>query len=1466
MADLLSPLGTPLVDAKSKSDEKVDYSNLPCPIPYEEIHREAFMSLKAENFEGLRFDFTKGLNQKFSLSHSVMMGPTEVPSQSAETIKIPTAHYEFGANYFDPQLMLVGRVMTDGKLNARVKADLTERLILKANAQLTNEQHYSHAMFNFDYMGSDYRAQLQLGNSALIGATYIQSVTPRLSLGGEVFWAGVPRKSGIGYAARYETDKMVSSAQVASTGVIVMNYVQKISDKVSLATDFMYNYFSRDVTASVGYDYMLRQSRVRGKIDSNGVASALLEERLSMGLNFLLSAELDHKKKDYKFGFGLTILRSTESNKTLSLSTVASFFSNSLLPWLIRFLRSSSADSSVESVVEGDLMMDSAIEISSSSSECSEDESPEPIEEEVRTRRNPSWLGGNSSFYQSLASAANNQAKAGQTNQASRNVPSTSTSRPGDSKQSTTVGNTVNSGVDDEKQSSSSQQAPRRTLPPSFSLPPVPSPSATTSTSRPGDSKQSTVDGNIVNSRAANVSGVDYEKQSSSSQQAPRRTLPPSFSLPPVPSTSATTSTSRPRNGNSVTSRIPSVSGVEYKKHRSQQAPKRTLPPSISLPPVPSRNANSISSGSVSRFGGDYTSPALGNKSTFGDRHRGAHTEIGIHRGINGVRILPPSMTHGTSATPLHYGGSSDPMHRTSLGEDRNPENDETLIYQAALQDLNQPKTEADLRPGTLSVPLMRHQKIALAWMFQKETKSLNCSGGILADDQGLGKTVSTIALILKQKFESQLNSENSSQQVSEILDLDADDESENAKHESNSQVKSELKISSNSETKVMTAGGSDENGSSDMEKVKDEEVSTSTRAFNRKRPAAGTLIVCPASVVRQWARELDEKVSDECKLSVLVYHGGNRTKDPVELAKYDVVVTTYAIVTNEVPKKPLVDEEENDEKNTEKRGLASGFPNNRKRKAAMGASKKRKKRGRESIDDDSSFDPDCGTLARVGWLRIVLDEAQTIKNHTTQVARACCFLRAKRRWCLSGTPIQNSIKDLYSYFRFLKYNPYAVYKSFHDTIKVPISRNSLQGYKKLQAVLRAIMLRRTKGTLLDGKPIINLPPKKLNLSQVDFSVEERSFYMKLQADSRSQFKAYKDAGTVSQNYANILLLLLRLRQACDHPQLIKGHNADPVGKLSQEAVKKLPRDARINLLNRLESSSAICCDCEDPPENPVVSLCGHVFCYQCVLEHINGYDNMCPGSRCREQLGRDVVFSVSALRNCISNDSGCSSSHDKGLDKSVFERSEFRSSKIKAVLDILQSLSKQGSPNSAQPYDGDDDDVTIVEPMNLHSSSPSQGPVKTIVFSQWTSMLDLVQLRFNENGIEFRRLDGTMSLAARDRAVKEFSNDPYVKVMLMSLKAGNLGLNMVAACHVILLDLWWNPTTEDQAIDRAHRIGQTRPVTVTRITIKDTIEDKILRLQDEKRKMAASAFGEEHGGSSATRLTVDDLNYLFNV
>lgn len=305
---------------------------------------------------------------------------------------------------------------------------------------------------------------------------------------------------------------------------------------------------------------------------------------------------------------------------------------------------------------------------------------------------------------------------------------------------------------------------------------------------------------------------------------------------------------------------------------------------------------------------------------------------------------------------------------------------------------------------------------------------------------QGLGKTVSMIALIQMQKsLETKTKLKNSNNQKTEALNLD-DDEEENG---------------------INILDKEQETGEANVSKPIPK-ISTSTHTFSRQRPAAGTLVVCPASVLRQWARELDEKVADEMKLSVLVYHGGNRTKNPLELAKYDVVVTTYAIVTIEVPKQPLVDEDDAEEKNEEKCGISSEFSANKKRKNVFNVGKKGKKGKREI--DSSSLDSGFGPLAKVGWFRVVLDEAQTIKNHRTQVARACCSLRAKRRWCLSGTPIQNTIDDLYSYFRFLKYEPYAAYKSFYNTIKIPISRNTLHGYKKLQAVLRAIMLRRTKG------------------------------------------------------------------------------------------------------------------------------------------------------------------------------------------------------------------------------------------------------------------------------------------------------------------------------------------------------------------------------------------------------------------
>ncbi|KAL0696838.1 hypothetical protein Bca4012_064018 [Brassica carinata] len=300
---------------KSKIEEKVDYSNLPCPKSYEDIHLEATKSLKPELFEGFRLDYTKRMNHKFSIIHSLVMGETEVHTERSQQIfKTPTSSYGFGANFIDPKLMLDGKLMTDGTVIARFKSDLLDNFTIKTTAQLTNELDKSQGMFTVDYKGSDYRTQFQLGNyrnqfqpgtSSLFRANYIQHVTPELSLGGEVLWLSEQRKSVVGYVARYENNKMVASGQVASSGVAIMNYVHKVTDKISLAADFFYSFMLREGAASVGYDIMFRQSRVRGKIDSNGAVSAHVEEQLCPGLGLLLSAEVDHVKKDYKFGLGV---------------------------------------------------------------------------------------------------------------------------------------------------------------------------------------------------------------------------------------------------------------------------------------------------------------------------------------------------------------------------------------------------------------------------------------------------------------------------------------------------------------------------------------------------------------------------------------------------------------------------------------------------------------------------------------------------------------------------------------------------------------------------------------------------------------------------------------------------------------------------------------------------------------------------------------------------------------------------------------------------------------------------------------------------------------------------------------------------------------------------------------------------------------------------------------------------------
>ena len=339
----------------------------------------------------------------------------------------------------------------------------------------------------------------------------------------------------------------------------------------------------------------------------------------------------------------------------------------------------------------------------------------------------------------------------------------------------------------------------------------------------------------------------------------------------------------------------------------------------------------------------------------------------------------------------------------------------------------------------------------------------------------------------------------------------------------------------------------------------------------------------------------------------------------------------------------------------------------------------------------------DTTLLASETWDAVVLDEAQAIKNETSQTARAAFELRGRFRVALSGTPVENRLEELWSVMHFVNPGLLGGRSDFRERIAGPIAVGDPGAAARLRAKIRPFVLRRMKRDVLP-----ELPPRTDQVLAVELDEGERAVYDAVRVATRKDVaeKLRQGGGVLAA-----LEALLRLRQASCHPALVPGQSADT-------------------------------------------------------------------------------------------------------------------SSKIEAVVEALADASADGH--------------------------------KALVFSQWTSLLDLVEPHLTQEGIAFTRLDG--STTDRAGVVATFQDEAGPPVMLVSLKAGGTGLNLTAADHVFLLDPWWNPAVEDQAADRAHRIGQDRPVMVYRLVAKDTVEERILALQERKRAIADVALGEANQAGGITR------------
>ncbi|OQE40343.1 hypothetical protein PENCOP_c006G02635 [Penicillium coprophilum] len=526
------------------------------------------------------------------------------------------------------------------------------------------------------------------------------------------------------------------------------------------------------------------------------------------------------------------------------------------------------------------------------------------------------------------------------------------------------------------------------------------------------------------------------------------------------------------------------------------------------------------------------------------------------------------------------------------------------------------------------------------------------------------------------------------------------------------------------------------------------------------------TLIIAPVGVMSNWRNQIQDHAHKETAPSVLIYHGSGK-KEAANLGNYDVVITSYG-------------------------ALALDFNPNSKKAPAKG-------------------------IFSLHWRRVVLDEGHTIRNPSSKASLAACGLQADSRWTLTGTPIINTLKDLYAQIRFLKFSGGLEDLGIFNSVLIrPLTTGEPEARLLLEALMGTICLRRRKDM---GFINLKLPEMTSRVIRIKFNAHEQEKYNAFQTEAKGALLDFKDKDGQTK-YSHLLEVLLRLRQVCNHWALCKNRVDKLMGMLEEHKVVPLTPDnvrALQEMLQLQIESQEMCAICLDNLEQPVITACAHSYCRGCI-EQVIERQHKCP--LCRADINETNALVAPAV--------------ELGEDTDIVEADpNSPSSKIETLVKIL--------------------------------TAQGQAPgTKTVVFSQWTSFLNLIEPHLEQRGIKFARVDGKMPSVKRDNSINSFSNDPECTVLLASLSVCSVGLNLVAANQVILCDSWWAPAIEDQAVDRVYRLGQKRETTVWRLVMEDSIEERVLAIQERKRSLMLAAFRETAKKRAEDRGTrVADLESL---
>ncbi|KAH9209007.1 SNF2 family N-terminal domain-containing protein [Leptodontidium sp. 2 PMI_412] len=606
-----------------------------------------------------------------------------------------------------------------------------------------------------------------------------------------------------------------------------------------------------------------------------------------------------------------------------------------------------------------------------------------------------------------------------------------------------------------------------------------------------------------------------------------------------------------------------------------------------------------------------------------------------------------------------------------------------TNVYASLTRGAHLDRVDGDRR---LKTKLLLHQEEALGFMMQREngpvsseyclwkpmpdeagwfrhavtnaksrTPSSEVGGGILADEMGMGKSLSILALITKTI--------ESSEQWGRGESSDADD-----------------------------------------------------RSTLPQKPVRGTLVLVPSAVlINEWLNEVRKHLDGS--LHIVKYHGAKRREIALpQIEDADVVLTTYNTLVAE-------------------------------------------------------FGSKASPLHKLHWYRVVLDEGHIIRRQTTTFYKAVSELKARSRWCLTGTPIQNRLDDVGALFAFIRVRPFHSLAMFRRFVSIPFDESEERrviATRNLTLLLDSLCLRRSR-------ELLHLPPPR-NMDRIlEFSPAERDQY-----DTTMKIMNRTLRQRVSEHQANNIFgmfqIQLQLRILCNHGtyQHAFSWNRRSLLDEREDALCAIGDSGQVNCSACRQSMPLL-------GSNNIYRKgnegCKHVLCSECLSEN--------------EERGGDTPgCPLCAMTGVFKMPKG-SRSGLGDTDDSYLRQDGFSIKMVALMKDIKQDL----------------------------------WITKSIVFSCWTNTLNLIQRHLQKNSIPFQRIDGGCSIARRQKILDEFSKTPMIPVLIMTTGTCAFGLNLTAANRVFIIEPQWNPSVENQAISRAIRMNQTDSVLVTRYMIRGTVE-----------------------------------------